>query len=87
MKKILKFYSKTCGPCMIMGNKLAQLKDVEINNIDVFDGTNTDLISKWNIRSVPTIIVLSEDNKATEFRGIVPIEQIQEALNGKQITD
>lgn len=81
MKKILKFYSPTCGPCKIVSKNLEQINNVEIEDIDVIDSENEELILKYNIRSVPTIIVLGEDNEVqAEFKGIVPINKIKEVL-------
>lgn len=80
MKKILKFYSETCGPCKVMSKKLAELKDVEIQEIDIADEANESLLEEWKIRAVPTIIVLNEKNELVqEFKGVVPIDKIKEA--------
>lgn len=85
MKKILKFYSETCAPCKVMNKKLKELKDVEIQDIDITDNSNESLLNKWKIRSVPTIEILAEDNTLlAEFKGITSIEKIQEVIDGKQ---
>lgn len=83
MKKILKFYSNTCGPCKVMSKNLKELHDVEIEEIDALDENNEDLVEKWNIRTIPTIIVLENDKVISEFKGIVPTEKIQEVIDGK----
>lgn len=81
MKRILKFYSNTCAPCKAMGKKLEELKDVEIQDIDIADEDNESLLDEWKVRAVPTIIVLAEDNTLlAEFKGITPIEKIQAVL-------
>lgn len=82
MKKVLKFYSGTCGPCKVMGCKLKQLPpEVEVQEIEVTDDSNESLIDKYNIRSIPTIIVVDESGEPVkEFKGIVPIEDIIESL-------
>lgn len=89
MKKILKFYSETCGPCKVMGKKLAELKNVEVQKVDIADEANGDLLDKHKIRAVPTIVVLAEDGSSiARFVGITPIENIQAAIDGGQtITD
>lgn len=79
MKRILKFYSETCGPCKVMSKKLAELKNVEIQDVDINDEDNESLLDEWKIRTVPTIVVLDEHNNLLgEFKGITPIEKIQE---------
>ena len=85
MKKILKFYSETCVPCKVMNKRLAELKNVEIQNVDIADEDNEPLLDEWKIRAVPTIIVLAEDNSLlAEFKGITPIEKIQAVIDGGQ---
>lgn len=87
MKKILKFYSPTCGPCKVVSKNLSTLKEVEIKDIDITDEANESLIDEYKIMSVPTIVLLGENNEVlSEFKGIPPIELIQEALNGGETT-
>lgn len=83
MKKVLKFFSPTCGPCKVMSRNLSTLKDVKIQDVDVTDEDNESLLDEWKIRAVPTVIVLGENNELLgEFKGITPIDKIQEALDG-----
>lgn len=87
MKKILKFYSPTCGPCKVVSKNLSTLKGVEIKDIDITDEANESLIDEYKIMSVPTIVLLGENNEVlSEFKGIPPIELIQEILNGGETT-
>ena len=87
MKKILKFYSPTCGPCKVMSRNLSALKGVEIQDVDTSDEDNESLMDEWKIRTVPTVIVLGENNELLgEFKGITPIEKIQEVLDGGEAT-
>lgn len=83
MKKILKFYSPTCGPCKVMSRNLSTLKGVEIQDVDITDETNESLLDEWKIKAIPTVIVLGENNELLgEFKGITPIEKIQEVVDG-----
>ena len=85
MKRILKFYSDTCTPCKVMSKRLANLKDVEIQDVDIADEDNESLLDEWKVRAVPTIVVLAEDNTLlAEFKGITPIEKIQSVIDGGQ---
>lgn len=82
MKKVFKFYSNTCGPCKVMTSQVDKLENVEINNIDINDDNNDALIEKYNIKSIPTVVVVSEDgNVEKSFRGIVPSNEIQEVID------
>lgn len=87
MKRILKFYSPTCGPCKVMSRNLSALKDVDIQDVDITDEDNESLINEWKIRAVPTVVVLGENNELLgEFKGITPIDKIQEVLDGRETT-
>lgn len=88
MKKILKFYSKTCGPCKVMSNKLTELKDVEIQEVDIMDDNNENLLDEYNISTVPTIVILAEDNTPlARFTGIIPIEDIKKVITNTNIEE
>lgn len=79
MRKILKFFSPTCGPCKVMSKNLSTLEDIEIQDVDITDDSNEPLLEKYGIRTVPTTVVLNEsDELVQEFKGVVPIEKIKE---------
>ena len=63
MNKILVFTSEVCNPCKVLKNNL---KDIDTNyNIiyyDVYATECADLINTFNIKAVPTIIVLDTNN-------------------------
>lgn len=82
MKRVLKFYSPTCGPCKVMSKRLEELAKetgIEIQDVDTTDEDNESLLDEWKIRTVPTVVVLDEHNNLLgEFKGITPIEKIKE---------
>lgn len=81
MKTILKFYSPTCGPCKVMSTLLNSLKGVEIVNVDIMDENNEELIHKYKVTSIPTIVILDENKKPVKvLKGIIPIDKIKEVL-------
>lgn len=90
MKKILKFFSPTCGPCKIMSKNIEEalksLNDVELQDIDITEPSNEVLIEKYKPTTVPTLIILDkEDNIIEKLRGIHSVDKIievcQEQLN------
>ena len=84
MKKILKFFSPTCGPCKVMSKNLEEVTKatgVEIQNVDITDEDNESLLDEWKPRTVPTVIVIDSKDKVHEFKGIVPAQKIIEVLN------
>lgn len=81
-KKILKFYSKTCAPCKFMGpvvDDVVSETKAELISIDIDEDLNPEyeLVEKYNVLKVPTVIVLSEDGDVEgRFQGIVKKEDI-----------
>ena len=61
VNKVLKFSATWCGPCRVLGETLSKVEDVTIENVDV--DNNEELCEKYNIRSVPTLIFLNNENK------------------------
>jgi len=58
--KVMKFYATWCGPCKAMSKVLEEMDNLpEIEEIDI-DG-NMETASKFNIRSVPTLVVTADD--------------------------
>ena len=85
MKKILKFYSKTCGPCKVMSKKLEELKNVEIKEIDIADEASDIFLNEYKVKSIPTIVVIAEDNSSlAKFVGITSVEDIQSVIDGRE---
>jgi len=68
---LLDFYSDTCNPCKLLMadlNDLAEeLNGVEIKKLNIMD--NYDLTEKYNIRSVPTLVVLKGEESHASYSG------------------
>lgn len=61
VNKVLKFSATWCAPCRALGETLSKVEDITIENVDIDD--NEELCEKYNIRSVPTLIFLNNENK------------------------
>lgn len=60
--KILKFATSWCGPCKMMAPVMEQFAaetGADVQNVDA--DTETDLVAKYNIRGVPTLVFLVDD--------------------------
>ena len=78
MSKVLKFFSPTCGPCKVMSKLLDTLEGVEVKSIDITEEDNQELLDDWNVRTIPTIVVLDDNDKfIKKFSGIVTIDKIK----------
>lgn len=82
--KVIKFYTEGCGPCKLVGQRLEEIsKEVgfELLNVDIADEDNESLIDEWRPRTVPTVIIIDDDQKVVgEFKGMVTKEQLLEVL-------
>ena len=82
MIKILKFESDSCPQCKALSitlEKISKENKIDIKNIDIEEDNNQDLIRKYNIRIIPTLIFLNEDkeyNRLVGNQSYVPINKI-----------
>lgn len=79
--KLLKFSASWCGPCKVQAQKLKEHPVVvEIEEIDV--DSDNELNSKFNIRSVPTMILVDDEgNELYRWTGITESEVINRLIN------
>ena len=78
MIKILKFESDSCPQCKALSTTLERISKenkIDIKNIDIEEDNNQDLIRKYNIRSIPTIIFLNEDKEYKTDMKSIDIEE------------
>lgn len=67
-KKIIKFSASWCQPCKALApkfekiSKMEEFKDFEFKTIDIEEDDDDNLVEKYQIRSVPTIVMVNEDN-------------------------
>jgi thioredoxin-like negative regulator of GroEL len=82
MKQVLKFSASWCGPCQALSMTLKGIDDipVEIKEIDIDE--NLDLAAQYNIRSVPTLVMLENGSEVKRVSGALPANKVKEFLNG-----
>lgn len=82
MKEVLKFSATWCGPCQALSMTLKNIDDlgIEVKEIDIDD--QLDLAAQYNIRSVPTLIVLEDGAEVRRKTGALNTTQIKEFING-----
>lgn len=69
--KVLKFEASWCNPCKVATNIL-NAKGIEYTPVDV--DKEKDLVEKFEIMSVPTVVVLNDNGN--EVKRFVGLEQI-----------
>ena len=84
MIKILKFESDSCPQCKALSitlERISKENKIDIKNINIEEDNNQDLIRKYNIRSIPTLIFLNEDQEYNRLVGNQSYATINKIIN------
>lgn len=84
MIKILKFESDSCPQCKALSVTLERITKeykTDMKSIDIEEDNNQDLIRKYNIRSIPTLIFLNEDKEYNRLVGNQLYATINKIIN------
>lgn len=81
---LVDFYAVWCGPCKMMSPILEELKNkvgnkVKILKVDV--DKNQEVLTKYQIQGVPTLILFRNGNIVWRQSGVVPAKIISEIIN------
>lgn len=83
--ELIDFYAEWCGPCKVMTPTIESLMEqynVEGSNVEVKKSNvdqESELASKYSVRSIPTLVFLKDGVEADRVVGI----QSKEALSTK----
>lgn len=79
--KLLKFYTKNCCQCKVQTKMLESIKDeVEIVSVDCDE--NEDLVEKYNIKSLPTLVLIRDNGEViAKYTGVTKPEVLTETIN------
>ena len=80
---IVDFYADWCGPCKMMSpiiDKIAEenAENIKVGKVNVDE--NQDLAMKYNVMSIPTILVFKNGNLVKTFIGVTSKSEIEEAI-------
>jgi thioredoxin 1 len=81
MKKLFYFTAPWCGPCKMLSpimDEVSQTILVEKINIDY----EMDRARAANVMSVPTVILVENDQEVRRFVGAKSLQQIKDFING-----
>lgn len=74
--KVLKFFTEFCSPCRTMSVQLAEL-GLNVESVDAIK--NRDLVEKYSVMAVPTLIKVDEEgNEIARLRGAQTAEKLKE---------
>ena len=80
---IVDFYADWCGPCKMMSpviDKIAEenAESIKVGKVNVDE--NQELAMKYNVMSIPTILVFKNGNLVKTFIGVTSKSEIEEAI-------
>ena len=79
--KVLKIYSRTCGPCKTLESNL-QLAGIPHESVDVQSIKGYDVVAKYKVRTVPTLILVdNEGNVVKRHNGLLGVQELKEFCN------
>lgn len=81
--KLLKFYTTHCSQCKVQDKLLKDFTDVEVVPVDCNE--REELVDLYNIRNLPTLILVTSDKEVARFVGITQINVIKEAIKNINI--
>lgn len=77
MIKVIDFYADWCGPCKIMKPVFEEVEKeyegkVEFQKVDV--EADVEMASKFGVMSIPTYVILKDDQEVDRKMGAMPKE-------------
>jgi len=79
---ILDFYADWCGPCKMMSpiiDEIAEeMPEVKVGKVNVDE--NGDLAMKYDVSSIPTILIVKNGEVSKTFVGVTEKEEIKGAI-------
>jgi len=82
---IVDFFAEWCMPCLVMGPIFDDLSDkfkgkIKFGKVNIED--NRELAEKFNVRSIPNLVLLKNGEIIEQFIGSISSEELEEKLKG-----
>ena len=81
-KGILYFSAPWCGPCKMFGPTMDRVASQGINVKKINIDYAADAITKYGVRSVPTVILVENGQEVSRFVGAKSEQQVIDFYNG-----
>ncbi len=82
-RKLLMFYSKTCGKCLAIRRRIRTLQEEGKFSIDyefIDAGAEKELVQKYRIDGVPTVVLLEDGKESKRLSGSVYFEDLLDLI-------
>ncbi|MEL7544186.1 MAG: thioredoxin [Pseudomonadota bacterium] len=78
---VVDFWAEWCGPCKAIGPALEEIAtemgdSVKITKVNIDE--NADLATKYNIRSIPTLLVFKDGEVVSQQMGALPKSKLED---------
>lgn len=84
----VKFGADWCGPCKMLDKSFIEIEKTEQLNIIKYDIDEVpELAAKFDIASVPTVLVYRDGGYVGKFVGAMPPKFINDVISGTSILD
>lgn len=81
---LVDFWATWCPPCRLLGPVIAEIAEEQITSLKVGKvdvDEQKELVSQFNIMSIPTMILFKDGKVVKEILGYKPKEEILELIN------
>ena len=82
-KVLVDFWATWCGPCQLMGQKIAdelapQMPGLKVVKVNVDEAP--ELAAAFNVMSIPALFCYKDGKHVAEFVGVTDVEKIRSVL-------
>ncbi|MDB5033629.1 MAG: Thioredoxin [Chlorobi bacterium] len=86
---LVDFWAVWCGPCRAIAPTVEEIAveyagKAKVGKVDV--DNNQAIAAQYGIRSIPTLLIFKDGHVAQQFVGVVPKQQLTDALNTQLVT-
>jgi thioredoxin 1 len=84
---LVDFWAPWCPPCRVINPILEQLAEAHGDGVKIVKldtDSNVRTMSRYNVRSLPTLLLFRDGKVADQIVGAVPRERIEALLTGHQ---
>lgn len=84
--KVIDFWAEWCGPCKMMAPIIKEIESeyagrIEVSELNIDEDANRTQVEKYSVMSIPTYIILKDNEPAARFVGVQPKQTITDKLD------